>query len=113
MSAAAGIKSVLFVVTTLSIALAILLGAGGCHRAHGPVMVRGGPDALSAAPPPSPLEGAAAKGDPTLARQAAPPPAVGGVPRTDELPVERPYRHDGARIERSVTTGVPGTDPRR
>jgi hypothetical protein len=108
-------KSVLFVMTSLGIALAIALGAGGCRRRlYGPPVVRAdGGGASQAAASPSPLEAGRDKGKPSLAGPPAPPPAVGAEPRHGDRPLGEPFQHDGARIDRSVTTGTPGTDSER
>lgn len=114
MHAGAWFKHVVFVVTTLSIALAIVLGAGGCHYRHtgryGPAVVRGEGQKVAALPP-SPLEGGRAKGKPALAPQSPEPATTGVEPAPAARPVDPPYRHDGARIERSMSSGVPGSDP--
>ena len=109
------IKHVLFVVTTLSIALAIVLGAGGCHYRHsgrlGPPVVRAEGQKVAALPP-SPLEGGRDKGAPALAVQSRVPPAAGIEPSPADRPIDPPYRHDGARIDHSLSSGAPGSDPR-
>jgi hypothetical protein len=111
MSGRARIKTVIFVTTSLSIALALMLGAG-CHREHGPVLLHEeGAGPLSATPPPSPLEGGRAKGSPELAGpERSPPPATGPVPGSTTAPLGMPYEHDGPRINHSLTTGAPSTD---
>jgi hypothetical protein len=109
------VKTILFVVASLSIALAVVLGAGGCHRSHGPQVLRArGTLSLASSPAPSSaLEAGRDKGAPALAGLNMPPPAVGATPSPADRPLGMPYRHDGARIEHSASTGVPGTDPRQ
>jgi hypothetical protein len=118
MNAAARLKSFLFVVTSLEVALALVLGAAGCRRV-GPPVTHGSGRMLTA-PPPSPLEAGKDKGVPALAGgNGPPPPAAAPVPRSIEpprsgqRPIGMPYRHDGARILRSASTGTPGTDSER
>jgi hypothetical protein len=79
MTVEARIKSVIFVVASLSIALGLVLAGGGCHRAHGPEVLTAGSGTREArTPQPSPDEAGKAKGAPSLAGPGPAPPATGG-----------------------------------
>jgi hypothetical protein len=104
-------KSAIFVATSLSIALAVLLGLG-CHRERGPALIETDTQ-MTFGPQPTPLEAGRDKGVPGFAAGIDPPPAVGSVPSLGDKAISPPYQHDGARIDHSLTTGVTGTDPKQ
>jgi hypothetical protein len=89
--------------------LGLGLGSTGCHRPHGPTVIQEEAASPVTLPPPA-LEAGRDKGVPRYVPGNSLPPSLGRGPSAGDAPMTSPYRHDGARIERSLTDGVPGTD---
>jgi hypothetical protein len=87
----------------------LALGAGGCHYRTGPTVIEEEAASPVTLPPPE-LEAGRDKGVPNFVPGNAVPPSFGAGPSGSDEPMTSPYRHDGARIERSLTTGVTGSD---
>jgi hypothetical protein len=88
--------------------LGLALGSSGCHRS-GPAVIEEGEASPVMLPPPA-LEAGRDKGRRLYVAGNPVPPSFGRGPSAEDAPMTSPYSHDGARIERSLTTGVTGSD---